>query len=145
MLIERIMAERSWSEFIVIRMFRRWAAARDAERSPVASLVELATGLGESAVLAVAFDSLFQLTEACLGRHLLAECCCSPALSPDERALLLMIAAAPAPGGPATCAAIPHGLPGALAWAAASLKSLLGDRLEVGAAWQAMRCPFSPD
>jgi hypothetical protein len=143
MLIERIIGERSWSEFIVIRTLRRWTAARDAERNPVASLVELATGLGESPMLAVAFDSLFQLTEACLGRQLLAECCCSPSLSPDERALLLLVAAAPAPGE--APASIPHGLPGALSWAATSLKSLLGDRFEIGPAWRGARCPFSPD
>jgi hypothetical protein len=143
MLIERIVPERSWSEFIVIRLLRRWTAARDAELNPLANLVELATGLGESPMLPVALDSLVQLTEACLGRQLLAECCCSPSLSADERALLLLVAAAPAPGEAPT--SIPHGLPGALSWAAASLKSLLGERLEIGAGWRARRCPFGPD
>jgi hypothetical protein len=57
--------------------------------------------------------------------------------------LLLMIAAAPAPGLPAAPREIPHGLPGALAWAASSVRRLLGPSPATPSRALAGRCPFA--
>jgi hypothetical protein len=142
MLIERIEPRRVWTEHVIVRLLRRWTAAREAGRNSTASLVELAAELAEPAMVAVALDSLFQLTESCLGRPLRAESCCSRTLGADERAVLLMITTADAPGAPYAAPEIPHGLPGALSWAVTSLRCLLADRLGALAPDGGGRCPF---
>lgn len=129
MLMEKIERPLEWSDLIVVRMLRRWVAARESEQKQLPSLVGLAAELRQSPQVAVALDSLLQLTEDWLGRPLRVECCCSQHLGPDERAILLMIAAAPALGQPLAPPGLPHGLPGALSWAATSLKLAIGDQL----------------
>lgn len=142
MRMERIPPRFSRSQFVIVRLFRRWCAARQLEGNGAATMVTLAKELGEEPMLALALHSLLQLTEFHLGRSLKPEPACGQSLSSDEEALLLMIAAAPAPGEPLATCDIPHGLPGALSWAATSLKSL------AGAAWDdahrpVARCPFA--
>ena len=129
------------SPYVVVRLLRRWAAAGVADdRLP--SLVRLGTRLGIGAHAAVAVASLFQLTEACLGRALVAECCCSPHLSRDERAILALLAAEMPSRPNQASASIPHGLPGALVWAVASVRQILGEPMQSVAA--SMRhCPFA--
>ena len=117
-------------------------AARTEQEAPFPALVALAHELGCPAEAAVALGSLFQLTEGCLGRPLEAECCCSRVIGEDERAVLLMIAAAPAPGLPAATSDIPHGLPGALAWAASSVRQMLGRGADHSRGPLAQSCPF---
>ena len=129
----------AWSEFVIVRLLRRWAAGRASDENPLPGLVGLARTVGEPAEVAIALHSLFQLTESCLARPLEAECCCSPVLSPDERAVLALIAAAPVARPPVSSPEIPHGLPGALLWAAATVRLAL----RVTAAPAPRRCPFA--
>jgi len=110
----------------IVRLMRRWAAEGRLGDRRLAGFVAFAGTIGVQPVPAVAIASLFQLTEACLGRPLVAECCCSRNLSRDERAILLMLGSAlpahPHRSGPQ----IPHGLPGALLWAIESVRTLFG-------------------
>lgn len=138
----RIEPELGWRGFIAVRLLRRWTAAREAEQSPLANLVELAAGMGLSPHVAVALASLFQLTESCLGRQLRTECCCNLSVRADERAVVTMIAAAPAPQLPSASREIPHGLPGALAWAAFSVRRALGQDFASPPFPIPARCPF---
>lgn len=140
MLMERI-GELGGSGFVIVRLLRRWVAARDSGLDPLPSLIGLANELGQPPQLAIALHSLLQLTESCLGRPLVAECCCNPSAGPDERAVLLTIAVAPAPGLPIASRDIPHGLPGALSWVAASVRCALG-RAQTGCQAPPVRCPF---
>jgi hypothetical protein len=133
----------TWSEFVVVRLLRRWAAARANQDNSLPALVELAADLGEPTETAIALHSLFQLTEACLERPLEAECCCSRTLSRDERAVLTLLAKAPGRAPPLSSVDVPHGLPGALLWAAATVRTLLGPARST-AAWRPTRCPFEP-
>lgn len=130
-----------WKEHILVRLMRRWAAARDLGENSTVSVVILANHLGELAMVAVALDSMLQLTESCLGRRLETECCCSQAVSGDERAVLVMIRSHAGP----SLVNIPHGLPGALAWAATSLGRLLGTRLPAAEPASSRQCPFKSE
>ena len=113
-------------DYEMVRLMRRWAAARGHGEPQLPSLISLGHQLGLEPQVAIAVASMFQLTEACLGRPLQAECCCSVRLSPDERAVLLMLDAAGSRASFAP-AAIPHGLPGALLWAMTSVRKLIGE------------------
>lgn len=139
MLSGRIEAGLTWSDFVVVRLLRRWAAVRSLGDNALPSLVALAAELGESPQVAISLHSLFQLTESCLGRPLVAECCCSRSLAPDERATLTMIASVSRQMPLRTTRAVPHGLPAALAWAAATARLML--RGEISSAAQ-QECPF---
>jgi len=131
-----------WRDFIVVRLLRRWSAEGTAGNNQLPSLVCLAGELGVQAQTAVAVASLLQLTEACLGRPLEAECCCSPALSRDEQAVLMLLDAAPSLRPGKASISIPHGLPAALLWAAASVRQLLPGKDR----WPATsHCPFSTE
>jgi len=114
MLMAPIEAGSHWRDFIIVRLLRRWCAEGTAGNNQLPSLVGLAAELGVQAQAAVAVASLFQLTEACLARHLEAECCCSPALSRDEQAVLMLLDAAPSLRPGEASSSIPHGLPAAL-------------------------------
>lgn len=128
---ERIEADLTWAEFVVVRMLRRWSAVRCLGDHSLPDLVALAGELGETPHLAVSLHSLFQLTEGCLGRPLVAECCCSRDLAADERAILTLIASANPALSRCGRQAIPHGLPSALAWAAATARLMLGGDITV--------------
>ena len=141
--MERVEAKRCLTQAVIVRLFRRWVAARDQGLPTAPLLVSLAEELGVNAVIAVALDSLLQLTESCLGRPLRAECCCSAEAGADEKAVLLLIATAWRYSDPVVApTAIPHGLPGALAWAAVSLGQLVGEELSPAPAMPLRRCPF---
>lgn len=126
MLVGRIEPELGWGGLVAVRLLRRWTAACEAEENPLPTLVELGSSMGLSPHVAVALASLFQLTESCLGRRLRTECCCNRSISADEQAVLTMIAAAPTLKLQSASRKIPHGLPSALAWAAFSVRRLLG-------------------
>jgi hypothetical protein len=139
---ERIETGLSWQDYIILRMFRRWAAARDAEIRPLQSLIRLAGEMRLPFEIAVSLDSVFQLTEHCLGRRLEAECCCSRAMAADESAILALIAAVPPHSAdPQSPAAIPHGLPGVLRWAICSARLTMGQPAQPPARASA-KCPF---
>lgn len=116
----------SIGSLVFVRLFRLWAAAREAGENPVPHMQEVAALIGPVPELAVACASLFELTEGQLGRRLVPECCCSAALSRDEQALLGVLRHAPDVGQPLTSAAVPHGLPGAICWAAFAIRRSLG-------------------
>lgn len=143
MRMERIEPELAWSDFIIVRLLRRWVAVRSLGEKALPSLVQLAADIGEEPQVAVSLHSVFQLTEACLGRGLEAECCCGKTMSADEKAVITLIAAAASRDVRGGAAAIPHGLPGALAWAAVAAGMLLGDNLPVPAIARG-KCPFGP-
>ncbi len=140
MKLGRIESGSCWSEYLILRLLRRWSAVRSTGENALPSLVRLMGELGGPAEGAIALHSLFQLTEECIGRALQAECCCSNSMAPDERAIMALIAAAHSNSSVFTTAAIPHGLPSALCWAAASARWALGIQLiEAGCI---DRCPF---
>ncbi len=89
----------------------------------------------------IALASVFQLTEASLGRPLEAECCCRTLLGRDERAVLLLLASLPEPPAPSASPAIPHGISSALAWAVLSVRRLL-EMDGSNADFVVARCPF---
>lgn len=125
----------------IVRLFRRWAAGAELGPARLPATVRLGRRIGIGPEAAIALASMFQLTEACLGRPLEAECCCSPALSRDERALLMMLAAPLPAGSHRAFPTIPHGLPAALHWAIASVRALLGPYFVVRAP-DVSKCPF---
>lgn len=111
---------------VFVRLFRLWAAAREAGENPLPHMQDAVAPLLPAPELAVACASLFELVEGQLGRRLVPECCCSPALSRDEQALVGILRHAPESGQPITSAAVPHGLPGAIRWAAFAIRRALG-------------------
>ena len=112
---------------VFVKLFRLWAAAREAGENPLPHMQDAVAPLAPAPELAVACASLFELVEGQLGRRLVPECCCSPALTRDEQALLGVLRHAPEPGQPFASAAVPHGLPGAIGWAAFAIRRALGD------------------
>ena len=131
---------------VVVKLFRLWAAAREAGENPLPHMLDALEPLAPAPELAVACASLFELVEGQLARPLVPECCCSPALSRDEQALLGVLRHAPEAGQPLTGAAVPHGLSGAILWAAFAIRRALGesfaddgDEPQVSAV-----CPFQP-
>jgi len=129
---------------VFVRLFRLWAAAREAGENPLPHMQGVAQLIGPRPDLAIACASLFELVEGQLGRKLVPECCCSPALSRDEQALLGVLRHAPEAGVPLTGAAVPHGLPGAICWAAFAIRRALGASFADEAEAPAMPavCPF---
>jgi hypothetical protein len=105
---------------------------------------DIAQLIGPRPDLALACASLFELVEGQLGRRLVPECCCSPALSRDEQALLGVLRHASEAGVPLTSAVVPHGLPGAIRWAAFAIRRALGASLAEGPEVPAVPvvCPF---
>lgn len=134
------------SERIAVRLFRRWAISRESGINPIVALHEVADVLRFPVETAVACASLFELVEGLLGRSLVRECCCSRACSADELALIGLLRCAPDLRldrrlGTATLA-IPHGLPGAVCWAAMAVRRALG--LSPRQVSQVGHCPFDP-
>ncbi len=128
--------------YLVVRLLRRWCAAGTAGDARLPSIVRLAGCLGVTTEAAVAIASMFQLTEACLGRQLEPECCCSARLSRDERAVLMMLAAATLAHRDGANSVIPHGLPGALLWALKSVRRYLDDAGRPSLPAAPKGCPF---
>ncbi len=113
---------------IIVRLLRHHCAARDddGDGTALSRLVALGRTLQLPPAGTVALASVFQLTEAVLGRRLTTECCCSSNLSADERAVIRLLGSR-MPTVPGTGTAdIPHGLPCALAWAVLSVRWLCG-------------------
>lgn len=127
--MERIVAPASDGERAVLRLLRHYCTMRDREDdgSSLSRLVALGRSLRLPPAGSVALASVFQLTEAVLGRPLVVESCCSRRLSGDERAVIRLLGSRmPTIPGTAT-PDIPHGLPGALAWAVLSVRRLCGE------------------
>ena len=101
----------------IVALFRIWHVAREQHDNPLPQM-SAALGGSSSPELVPACDSFFALTQACLGRRLVASPDGSPAFSADEVALLETLRQVPALLTFGPNAALPHGLPGALQWAA---------------------------
>lgn len=113
-----MLAERTIGTLIFIRLMRKWSAARASGENPHPPMQAMILPFEPSPDLALACASLFDLVEAHLGRPLVPDCCCSQSLSRDEEALLSLLRHAPEAGQPMTGGTVPHGLPGAIRWAA---------------------------
>jgi hypothetical protein len=140
----------SIGRLLFVRLLRKWSAARASGENPVPHMQAMVLPFDPSPDLALACASLFDLVQAHLGRILVPECCCSNALSRDEEALLGVLRHAPEAGNPIASAAIPHGLPGAIRWAAFAVRRALAasfgtdDLLDVPErAPFARACPFA--
>lgn len=125
---------------IMTMLLRTWAAARRSGENPVPAM-QGKLSASASPELAAALDSLFGLTEAVLGRALAPGRATCPTASPDEEALAMLIRHARAAGPVRTGEAVPHGLPGALCWAAAAVARALGDPVRHERP-PPSRCPF---
>jgi len=134
------------ASLVFVSLFRLWAAARAGGDNPLPALHDRLALFAPGPELAAACASLFELVEAQLGRELVPECCCSRAFSRDERALLGLLRHAPGAGQTLTGASIPHGLPGALRWAAFAvrrgLRRSLGGAPEADGEAPPGQCPF---
>ena len=124
----------------VVAVLRAYATARGTGGPLLPRLIAFAAeeGLGETATVALA--SVFELTEACLGRPLLPGH--GQALSADEEGVLMLLASANDVGPHCGSRTVPHGMPGALAWAARSAVRLTGGVCARPATPPA--CPFQP-
>lgn len=132
------------TERVVVRLLRRYAVCRQLDEQPLPSLTGLGNELGIQPCAVIALASVFQLTEGCLGRSLIVECCCNRSLSADERAMLVLLASATGAGPIHTSREIPHGLPGALVWAVASTRRLFDPAFPKRAVRRlSKRCPFA--
>lgn len=140
---------------LLVALCRCWVAARRQGREPMPAMMRLVEGGGHDCMLVPICDSFFALSESCLGRALIA----GPATPgaaiappqpylPDEIGLLATIARCSGMvGGARTDPAIPHGLPGALCWAARTVRRALGPLAMPAPAAAAAtgtpaRCPF---
>lgn len=142
-------AGNSIAQLVFVKLLRKWSAARASGENPVPHMQALALPFGPSPELAPACASLFDLVEGHLGRALTPECCCSQALSRDEGALIGLLLHARDLGAPLTDPAIPHGLPGAVRWAAfavsRALRATFGQEPEhEPEAMEPAGCPFGP-
>lgn len=124
----------------IVAVLRAYAGARGTGAPLLPRLIGFAAeqGLGETATVALA--SVFELTEACLGRPLLTGD--GARTSADEEGVLLLLASAGDVGSHCGSRAVPHGMPGALAWAARSAVRLAGGVCARPAPPPA--CPFQP-
>ena len=130
------------ASYRIVRLVRRWAAGAELGHDRLPSMVRLGRRIGIAPETAIALASMFQLVEACLGRPLQAECCCISSIERDERAILMMLRTAVPLGPHQASPSIPHGLPGALHWAIASVQKLLGETVKVDMVGDT-RCPFA--
>lgn len=112
----------------VVRLLRCYCEVRDGDSdgSALSGLVTLGQTFRLPPAGTVALRSVFQLTEAVLGRRLVTECCCSRRLSADERAVIRLLGSRMLIVFGTGTGDIPHGLPGALAWAILSVGRLCG-------------------
>lgn len=135
-----------FAQGILVRLFRAWSACRTAGAGDFARMQEIVAPLDLPDEAVPACASLFELIEAHLGRPLHAERCCSQRLSPDERALLGVVSIAPALRPAVAVVQVPHGLPGAICWAAMVVRRAFaieeGTALPGAAPGVAARCPF---
>ena len=133
---------------VLIRLFRKWAMARESDQPVMPIMHAEAMRHHFQDYTAAAAASLFQIVEAQIGRPLVRECCCSPSYSADERALIGILRHAPVLRPGCGTKAIPHGVPGALCWAARCLCEAMDIEIDAGltalhaSAANSQDCPF---
>jgi hypothetical protein len=114
-----ITPELTYAERGVVRLLRRYAACRELGQHPLPSLINLGSRVGVCSIGVVAIASVFQLTESCLRRPLVAKHA-PQGLNSDESAILQLLRTENT-GSIASNTNIPHGLTNALI---ASLRSV---------------------
>lgn len=122
----RKVRKRAFEDAIFVRLFRLWAMGREDHTSALPAMHEEATKHGYKDQTAAACASLFELVEGHLGRQLVRECCCSPQFSADEKALIGILRSAPSLTSGMGSREVPHGLPGAIGWAASCICDAMG-------------------
>lgn len=139
---------------LLIALCRCWVTARRQSREPMPAMMRLVEGCGHDCMLVPICDSFFALSESCLGRALVAGpvgpggAIAPPRpYLPDEIGLLATVVRCSRMDGARTDPAIPHGLPGALCWAARTVRRALGplvmpDPAAAAATGTPARCPF---
>jgi len=110
---------------ILVRLFRLWATARDQGEETLGSMHKATQELRLPDHASSTCDSLFTLLEGIVGRRLVREGPCALHLSPDEVALIGVIEVAPSIGALRGSQEVPHGLPGAVRWAAMSVRDAM--------------------
>lgn len=91
MFMKPLKAEQRWTTYILSALLENWSASRAQGAAPLPALIELAHRLGLASIAAAAFGSVFSLAEACLGRPLTVQRCCSNELPAGEWALIHML------------------------------------------------------
>ncbi|KWV92021.1 hypothetical protein AUC45_12770 [Erythrobacter sp. YT30] len=99
---------------------------REDHTSALPAMHAEATKHGYKDHAAAACSSLFELVEGHLGRQLVRECCCSPSFSSDEKALIGILRSALSLFSGRGSREVPHGLPGAISWAASCVCDAMG-------------------
>lgn len=130
-----------------ITLFRGWAIARKHGENPLPAMFALDATATDTPEWVPACDSYFSLTEACIGRPLAHASHDTGMLAPDEIALLATLRQSATTGTIATDNMVPHGLPGALLWAARSVLRALTDDIRYLMTLDLERqgrCPFQP-
>ncbi|WP_239806364.1 hypothetical protein [Croceicoccus hydrothermalis] len=84
---------RPFVEAMFVRLFRLWSAART-DGNVACDMHEAAQRFMLPAHAAQLCAGLFQMVEDRLGRELRPECCCARTFSPDEKALIALLAKA---------------------------------------------------
>ncbi|MDT9599917.1 hypothetical protein [Sphingosinicella rhizophila] len=126
MLMQPIDAETDWTSYVVLSLLRKWAVLPRSGEARLPGLVETAGNLGTSSLAAIAVGSVFELTEACLGRPLGMERCYACSLAEDEKTVVGMLGIGSDRGLP-IARDMPIGLLNALSVAAVSARRLLGE------------------
>ncbi|MEM6494251.1 MAG: hypothetical protein AAF650_07700 [Pseudomonadota bacterium] len=139
---------RSFEDAMFVRLFRLWAMGREDHSSALPAMHAEAKRHGYKDQAAAACASLFELLESHLGRRLERECCCSPKFSADEKALIGVLRSAPRLASGRGSRDVPHGLPGAISWAASCVCDAMGVTTDPdiealkGQAANSQDCPF---
>lgn len=132
---------------IVVRLFRIWKMAHEDGEVGLGRMYQFSSELGLADEAATACASLFELIESEMERPLVRECCCSRTFSSDETALLGVIQVASVLEVSQGSVQIPHGLPGAIRWAAMAVRRALGwpsqDVRTVVIGQGSTTCPFA--
>lgn len=128
---------------IAVLALRRYGRARQCDEVMLHAMSGFASDHAISTHAIIALTSVFELTEACLGRLLNAQQREGGPQTSDEEAMLMLLSNGAGVGSHCGSDAIPHGLPGALAWAVRSANKLCGRQwTQAPASFSA--CPFGP-
>lgn len=132
-----------------VQLFRLWSAARANGRLVMPDIHTEAQAHGFADQTAAAAASLFCLLEGQVGRRLSPGKPGDREFTADERALIGLLRQAPMLQPGRGTRAIPHGLPGAISWAARCLCDAMGIEVDHGiyalqaAAANSQDCPFA--
>ena len=141
------MRETNWHQRIAVRLFRLWAIARENGEPTLVRMYDAATEFRLPDRTTPSCASLFALTEGALSRNLVRGAACAPNFTADECALLGVIEAAPSLGAMRGSTVIPHGLPGAIRWAAMCVRDALewpdAEPMTLSMSSSRRKCPFA--